>query len=163
MIFLVIANILFFQVEKRLYSETAKEYLVEQAEVVAGHIPSLAENDYYSRAGFIQMQIAKLKALDLALEPYDDIEQAKPLLDAFSQVAGVEALVVYDRNCAPIYTSREDLDVTVEEGDKAPYIRALEEDSLNDYAECLPIPTITRTCFLSRIPRKTQTISSPGV
>ena len=96
--FMVLANILFYYTEQHIYSEKAQKVLLDHADVIVGQLTSIVEDDYYSRRVLSEMPIAKAKALELALEPYDNIEDARALLDEFAQSAGIEGLAVYDRS-----------------------------------------------------------------
>ena len=103
-----------FLLERSNYCEKGRADLLEQGEILANQIPSLIENDFYSRAGYLRLQFDKLKGLAFALEFYEDAEQARALLDDFVRNADVEALAMFDRDCNMLYSSDPDLDLKEE-------------------------------------------------
>ena len=127
-VFMFFTYLFYSAVEQKSYYEKAEENLLAQAQTIIDHIPLLAENDYYTQTRSKKIRAAKLKTLEYALEPYDDLADAKELLDDFAQAAGVEALVIYDRNGDALYRSRPDADPGFS---KDVYVPMLDSGGLN--------------------------------
>ena len=102
-IFMLVSAFVFYEVEEGLYTNKAKGELVEQAENISKQIPSIIENDMYSDIGGLKVLMSKLKAAAFKLQDFDTIEQAKPFLDDFTSVAGIDGLVVVDRSGNLLY------------------------------------------------------------
>ena len=68
-----------FLLERSNYCEKGRADLLEQGEILANQIPSLIENDFYSRAGYLRLQFDKLKGLAYALEFYEDAEHTREI------------------------------------------------------------------------------------
>ena len=107
LICLIIADIIISGEEYRICTEKAQKQLLEQAETVAQQLPSILENNYYAELGSMKMQEAKLKALAMGLEDYEDLEEAKRFLDAYIESADLAGLTVFNRKGAPLYVAGE--------------------------------------------------------
>ncbi len=108
LLFLVVVNICFFTLEKSIYSKAAKNELAEEAAAVKKQIMPIVENNFFTEVAAIRVEAAKLKSLAFALEDYDDIQQAVPLLDDFFKSAGFSGLTIYDRECNILYSNGTD-------------------------------------------------------
>ena len=104
LIFLVLINFLFFGVESLVYHEKAQDELLDLSVTVAGQIPVLLENDYYTKTDASRMEYAKLKALSIVLEDTDNILDEKSFLEEFEQIANIEGLAVYDQDANVVMT-----------------------------------------------------------
>ena len=107
LICLLIADIIISVEEYRIFTEKAQKELLEQAETVAQQLPSILENNYYAELGSMKMQEAKLKALAMGLEDYEDLEEAKRFLDAYIESADLAGLTVFNRKGSPLYVVGE--------------------------------------------------------
>ncbi len=101
--FLVLINTIFFSVRDRLYTETAEKKLKGQSHGLLQQLPVIVENGYQSQIAQYKLLFSKLKAISFALESYESIDQAKPLLDDIAQNIEVVDLTVYDRNGKILY------------------------------------------------------------
>lgn len=106
--FMLITALVFYAVEDGIYTQKAKSELFEQAENIEKQIPSIIENDIYSDIGALKVLLSKLEAVAFKLRDFETIDQAKPFLDDFVSVAGIEDLVVVDRSGNLIYGSEDD-------------------------------------------------------
>ena len=107
LICLIIADIIISGEEYRICTEKAQKQLLEQAETVAQQLPSILENNYYAELGSMKMQEAKLKALAMGLEDFEDLEEAKGFLDEYIESADLAGLTVFNRKGAPLYVAGE--------------------------------------------------------
>ena len=102
---LIAANSLFFHIEKQVYYERAETDLLGETEIIAKQIPKLAEDSFNTRVSAKRLLFSKLRALALALEDYDSIEEAGEFLESFTQAADIEGLAIYDRSGTLLYGS----------------------------------------------------------
>ena len=113
-ILLVLTNIIIYNMESRVYLETAQEDLLDLSITISGQIPVLTENDYYTRMDSSGMEFAKLKALSLALGNTEDIREQKAFLEEFAQAAHVEGLTVYGRDAVPVLKFGEVSEINID-------------------------------------------------
>ena len=102
---LIAATSLFFHIEKQVYYERAETDLLGETEIIAKQIPKLAEDSFNTRVSAKRLLFSKLRALALALEDYDSIEEAGEFLESFTQAADIEGLAIYDRSGTLLYGS----------------------------------------------------------
>ena len=107
--FLSAIGILFFTFENRLYDSSAKEKLIEQADGITRQLPEIIENDYCAQTTALQIMLSKLKSLALVLETYDNIEDARPFIDAFVENADVSNIEIFDRQGNSLYRRGDNL------------------------------------------------------
>lgn len=105
----LVAGLVLFVVEGKIFTKRASAELIEQAENVAKQMPSILENNFQADKGSMGVLFSKLEAAAFKLSEYETIEQAKPFLDEFVSVAGIEDLVVLDTDANLLYGRDEDI------------------------------------------------------
>ena len=103
LIWSITMSLVFYTVENRIIREKAREELQDQANIISEQLSVLAENDFCAEAGDSKAQNARLKALSLLLDHVETLEDARPLLDEFTESTDADGLVVYDREGNILY------------------------------------------------------------
>ncbi len=93
--FVIATNILVFRVVKGQIYEQAKNDLLCRAEIVAGHIPSIVENDISTQIGKAVAE-NKLEALAYVLDQTDDIRESGDYINKYAETAGMDVITIYD-------------------------------------------------------------------
>ena len=107
-VFLVAANYVLFHAVDRIYHEKAQKELVEQANMIAGLIPEICENEYAYEAGTINMMSAKIETLLFGLQQYADLEEAEDFLTEYREAADLEMLRIYDREGELVFSADDE-------------------------------------------------------
>ena len=146
LVLLLLANTIFFNVASGIYHDKAREELLELSATVAGQIPVLTENDYYTHVDSDRMEYSKLKALSLALQDTENIYQQKGFLDEFVQTAGFDGLIVFNRDAAVVFSCGDVSDIST---DPEAIRTALEERPFEQFDRNFTISEDDRDSYLS--------------
>ncbi|MBO6049675.1 MAG: mechanosensitive ion channel family protein [Spirochaetales bacterium] len=104
----LVSCLFFYLIEGAIFTNVAKTELLEQADIVANHIPTIVQNNYYADIGSLKILFSKLEASAFKLADYETIDEAKEFLDDISVSCGVSNLVVLDRNANLLYGTPEE-------------------------------------------------------
>ena len=107
---IIITGVVFYCVEGKLHRDKAKTGLLEQAENITNLIPDILENNYCADVGSVRVMFSKLEAVAHKLLEYETVDQARPFLDDLAETAGIDDLIVADRDGNLLYGSSDDVD-----------------------------------------------------
>lgn len=126
-IFLALAFLFFILIEQHSNEQKAKLNLQNQAGIVASQLPSITRTDFFLRYMGEKATLSKMKALDLALSELDDIAGAEAFLDDYARAAGVERLMIWDRDGNEPY--RFGPDHGISQAQRKEYIPLIEKET----------------------------------
>lgn len=101
--FLAAAAMIIFRIEVRLCSDATGEDLKREAKSISLLLPVLEENNQYAKESVGRGMPARMNALAIGLEKYENMEDARQFLEEFRNLAGLENLVVYDARGRVVY------------------------------------------------------------
>ncbi len=115
LLFMAVANVIFFSVENRLSLSKAKVELKEQADSILKQIPSILDNEKYCLEESSRVITAKTRTMAFELENYETIEEATPFIESYIGVSGLSKVSIYDRDGNLIYGDPEQSILSAEE------------------------------------------------